>query len=217
MRLRETASRPSGSGRCERQVTHVSRGLTTCWMSLAQRRCKIDLPARPARSSRPLFRLIRRRLTSPSDCAFGTSGGPNRCGIVPPLERTSEEHPTRKTLSSTKGSTGRAVQDRTAGASGSILATALPLDSAAADLAHGRLRDQPDRALRAWLADDLMAVPARVACTAIGSQRSTTSVQLCGRFVPGLATNSIRFARCDAPRGWRAFIGTRVRPSGRAG
>jgi len=142
---------------------------------------------------------------------------PNRCGIVPPLERTARSTRLERRCHRQRESTGRAVQDRSAGASGSILATALPLDSAAADLAHGRLRDQPDRALRAWLADDLMAAPARVACTAIGSQRSTTSVQLCGRFVPGLATNSIRFARCDAPRGWRAFIGTRVRPSGRAG
>ena len=29
-------------------------------------RCKIEVPARAARSSRPLFRLIRRRLTSPT-------------------------------------------------------------------------------------------------------------------------------------------------------
>ena len=90
MRLRETASRPSGSGRCERQVTHVSRGLTTCWMSLAQRRCKIDLPARPARSSRPLFRLIRRRLVAQRLRLRNKRGpSPGQTGVGSrPLERT---------------------------------------------------------------------------------------------------------------------------------
>src|SRR5439155_10967981 len=121
--------------------------------------------------------------TAPSEQA-GAFARPNRCGIVPPLERTARSTRLETRCHRPRERTVRAVQDRSAGASGSILATALPLDSAAADLAHGRLRDQPDRALRAWLADDLMAAPARVACTAIGSQRSTTSVQLCGRFGP---------------------------------
>jgi len=91
MRLRETASRPSGSGRCERQVTHVSRGLTTCWMSLAQRRCKSicrrDRLDPHDRSSAWFGGGWPRPATAPSEQA-GAFARPNRCGIVPPLERT---------------------------------------------------------------------------------------------------------------------------------
>jgi len=58
--------------------------------------CKIDLPARAARSSRPLFRLIRRRLTSPtvvyatnptvlSERGWRTTWWPRRRELLAPL------------------------------------------------------------------------------------------------------------------------------------